>query len=292
MAFLGDLLGGGLGAYGYGSLMNQIGDDRQNTAQKIGDMQQGVDERTQFQPWSIKGGGIGQAGMGQDGNMNLSLTPHQQAIRKQMFGSGKDLLGQAAAGSMDPQAREQEIFGRMQDAYLPEQQRQQQRMQQQMLSQGRGGMRTDMYGGTPEQLAMYKAQAEQQQQAQVASMGLAQQEIGNQYNQGMGFMNQGYQPINQLMQKAQLGLQGNQQFQNAQQNNANMWTQLGLGGITADTNYGNMEGNAFGNMINAAMPLAQSAGDSASGWLSSLFSSGGGGGGDWGGWDGSGGGYF
>ena len=54
-------------------------------------------------------------------------------------------------------------------------------------------------------------------------------------------------------------------------NNANMYTQLGLGGLTADTNYANVKGNAFGNMISAMMPLAQSAGNSAQGWLSDFF---------------------
>jgi hypothetical protein len=39
-----------------------------------------------------------------------------------------------------------------------------------------------------------------------------------------------------------------------------MMAQLGLGGLTADTNYSNIKSNAFGNMITAAMPLAKSVG--------------------------------
>ena len=272
MALLGDILGGGLGAYGYSELMKDFENQRQDFQSGLGDLQAGADQRTQFQPWGITGGGMGQMHMDATGNMNLQMTQRQKDIREQMSHGGTDLLGLAQQGSMDPQAREQEIFQRMQDAYLPQQQRQQQEMQQQMYAQGKGGMRTDMYGGTPEQLALAKAQAEQQQSAQVQSMGLAQQEIGNQYNQGLGMLNQSYVPINQVMQKAQLGLQGNQQYQNSQMNNANMYTQLGLGGLTADTNYANVKGNAFGNMISAMMPLAQSAGNSASGWLSDFFS--------------------
>jgi hypothetical protein len=62
-------------------------------------------------------------------------------------------------------------------------------------------------------------------------------------------------PMQQLQGLGGMGLNNAQLMQNAQMNNANLYAQLGLGGITADTNYGNMLGNAFGNMVTAGSGL-------------------------------------
>jgi hypothetical protein len=73
-------------------------------------------------------------------------------------------------------------------------------------------------------------------------------------------MGLGYQPQQQLLQQAGMGLNNQQLAQQAQMNNANLWAQLGLGGITADTNMANVQGNAFGNMMMSMMPILQGGG--------------------------------
>jgi hypothetical protein len=58
----------------------------------------------------------------------------------------------------------------------PEEQRQQQLLNDRLLSQGRLGLTTSMYGGSPEQFAMEKARAEAMNQASLAAMERAGQE--------------------------------------------------------------------------------------------------------------------
>jgi hypothetical protein len=84
-------------------------------------------------------------------------------------------------------------------------------------------------------------------------------------------MGLGYQPQQQLLQQAGMGLNNQQLAQQAQMNNANLWAQLGLGGITADTNMANVQGNAFGNMMMSMMPILAGGGsaldDLFAGWF-------------------------
>jgi hypothetical protein len=60
--------------------------------------------------------------------------------------------------AMPVDQREQDIFQRMRTAMSPEEERQRLEMEQRMAAQGRLGVRTAQFGGTPEQLAMAKAQ--------------------------------------------------------------------------------------------------------------------------------------
>jgi hypothetical protein len=67
-------------------------------------------------------------------------------------------------------AREQDIFGRMQATLQPEQERQRLALEERLFGQGRLGVSTAQYGGTPEQLALEKAIAEQQAGLGVSAM--------------------------------------------------------------------------------------------------------------------------
>ena len=252
-------LPGGLGAYGYSQLMGDLDDQRQDLKTGMADLQSGVDQRTQFQPWSIKSG-LGSAGTDAQGNMSMQLSPAQQAIQGQLMGGGANLMGVAHQGAMDTTGREQEIYDRIRAMQTPGEERGYNQMNQAAMRQGRTGMGTAEYGGSPEQMAFAKAQAEARNTAGYQSMGQAQQEIGNQFNWGQGMLQQGYQGQEQLRAQGALGMENAGMAQDAQMNNASLWTQLGLGGMTADTNMGNVQGNAFGNMISAMMPVAAGAG--------------------------------
>lgn len=59
-------------------------------------------------------------------------------------------------------AAQQDIYGQLQAMRQPEQERQRLALEERLFSQGREGLRTAMYGGSPEQLAMEKAIQEQQ----------------------------------------------------------------------------------------------------------------------------------
>jgi hypothetical protein len=108
-------------------------------------------------------------------------------MQQQLFGftgSAFDVLGspelraaeQAGVINMltqDPMqraTREQDIFGRMQATLQPEQERARLGLEERLANQGRLGVRTAMFGGTPEQLALEKAIAEQQAGLGVSAM--------------------------------------------------------------------------------------------------------------------------
>jgi hypothetical protein len=94
-------------------------------------------------------------------------------IRDTALGGVGGLLGSVTG----PRAtREQDIYNRIRSIQTPEEQRQQQLLNDRLLSQGRLGLTTSMYGGSPEQFAMEKARAEAMNQASLAAMERAGQE--------------------------------------------------------------------------------------------------------------------
>jgi hypothetical protein len=113
-------------------------------------------------------------GMGQQ---QLGVSPFglagQQAAAQQAFGLGEQFMGQAG---MPMGAREQEVYDRIRATQLGEEERQRLALEERLFSQGRGGVRTSMFGGTPEQLALAKAQESAQNQAALMALTQAQQE--------------------------------------------------------------------------------------------------------------------
>jgi hypothetical protein len=240
---------GATGAYGYNELMNRMGDQRDKIGETITGMQGEVDQRTQFQPWSIRGS-MGETRGGPDGMVN-NLSSQGRGIQNQMFGQGREMMGRAA---QDPAVREAEIYDRIRAMQMPGEERGYNQMNSAAMRQGRTGMGSAEYGGSPEQMAFAKAQAEARNTAGFQSMGQAQSELLNQYNMGSGMLDQGYKPNSELMKQAGMGMNNAQLGQKGQMAGADLWAQLGLGGLTADTNMSNIEGNAYGNFISAMMP--------------------------------------
>ena len=127
------------------------------------------------------------------GGMATMLSPTEQALQSQLLGFGSQafgMLGDPAARGAEQQAvigmltqdpmqratREQDIFGRMQATLQPEQERARLGLEERLANQGRLGVRTAMFGGTPEQLALEKAIAEQQAGLGVSAMEQARAE--------------------------------------------------------------------------------------------------------------------
>ena len=75
-----------------------------------------------------------------------------------------------------------------------------------MASQGRLGVSTAQFGGTPEQLAMAKAQSEAKNQAMLNAMQFAGQEQQRQSQLGTGMLAAGYVPQAQLLNALQPGM--------------------------------------------------------------------------------------
>mgnify|MGYP001176053827 CR=1 FL=1 len=110
-----------------------------------------------------------QAELGRD-LPTLGIT---QQVARDNLTAARGLIREA---EMDPAAREQAIFQRIRAAQAPEEERQRLALEERLQSQGRLGVATNLYGGTPEQLALAKAQAEAQNTAMIQAMGQAQAE--------------------------------------------------------------------------------------------------------------------
>ena len=96
-----------------------------------------------------------------------------QALRQQYGG----LASQAAMDVLTPTAaREASVFERIRATQRPEEERQRLALEERLAQQGRLGVRTAMFGGTPEQLALSQAQEEAQNRASLAAIQQAQAE--------------------------------------------------------------------------------------------------------------------
>tara|TARA_B110000483_G_C18127965_1_gene516441 strand:- start:104 stop:1021 length:918 start_codon:yes stop_codon:yes gene_type:complete len=177
----------------------------------------------EFQPYTVTSAtgskfGMGPAestGVDAQGNpipgamgYDLTLSSEEQKLQEAQLGRAESMFGLAA---VDPAAREQAVFDRMMAAIRPERTRESNRLQGQLQAQGRLGVRTDMYGGTPEQLAMAKAQEEAYSQNMLAAMNFAGQEQSRQAALGSGMLASGYVPQAQLLNAIQPGMTASEQ---------------------------------------------------------------------------------
>ena len=213
-------LGGAEGALA-GALLGEAG-------QRFGVMPMGAEQLA----------GAGQqllgAGQAQVDAMPFGLS-QQEAAAQQAFGLGGQFMGQAG---MPMGAREQEVYDRIRATQLGEEERQRLALEERLFAQGRGGVQTSMFGGTPEQLALAKAQESAQNQAALMAMQQAQAEqaqqaaLGAQYaglGSGLAGQRQALESAQQLQALQALTggmglLTGGMGLQQAQQ-------QLGLGAL-------------------------------------------------------------
>lgn len=158
-----------------------------------------VGQQTQFKPFTVTSG-IGGVSTTPSGSLTTTLTPEQQALQQQLQGFGTQAFGMlgspeqraaeqasvvgmltGAGGGL--QQREADIMQRLQAAVSPEQERQRMALEERLFGQGRLGVATNQYGGTPEQLALEKAIAEQQAGLGVSAMEQARAEQQQQASQ-------------------------------------------------------------------------------------------------------------
>ena len=141
-------------------------------------------------------GALGGPAAGQQGIDALSAMALGQA--PSMF--------QGAMGSMA--GREADVYDRIRATQAPEEQRRQLALDEQLASQGRTGLRTAMFGGSPEQFAMEKARAEAMYLASLAAIGQAGTEQERQFGQAqmLSQLGLGAAQAGQGLQQGQLGL--------------------------------------------------------------------------------------
>ena len=256
------ITGAGAAALGTGALaaiykgyedLGDLGDTAYDRSRDIA--QQGL-EQAEFKPFTVRSSTGGMFSADPGGNVTMGLGAQEQAIQNALMaqaqqgiagGFGGDPMQQAAAeqayglggqfmgmAGQDPMQRERDIYGNIRAMQSPEEQRQRMALEERLFNQGRGGVSTNMYGGTPEQLAMAKAQAEAQNQASLMAMQQAQAQQMQQADLGQRFGT-----LSGQLAGTGMGLQQAQQ-------------QLGLGALGASYL---PEQQALG-MLSAAAPYA------------------------------------
>jgi len=229
---------GQVGAFGYEEFAGEGG-----LADKLSGMME-------FQPYTVTSATGGQFGMSRDpetGQMSYDITtsPEEQAFQKQAMTDAEMFFGQARAPVAQ---REQEVYDRMLTAMSPEQERQRLALEQRMASQGRLGVSTAQFGGTPEQLAMAKAQSEAQNQAMLNAMQFAGQEQQRQSQLGTGMLAAGYVPQAQLLNALQPGMTAAERQRQAISEQAGAYGKTYASGLEALLQSGLGQANLIGSL--------------------------------------------
>ena len=148
-----------------------------------------------FKPFTVSGPS-GSTSTAEDGSTTYSLNSLQQAMADRLFGGATGFYNQAMQGTGQ---RETDIYNRIRATQQPEEERKRMALEERLLSQGRSGIMTNQFGGSPEQFAMAKAQAEDQNIAMLTAMQQGQAEQMQQAQLGGQFLQQSYAPQASLL---------------------------------------------------------------------------------------------
>lgn len=221
--------------------LGKIGEQSYDAYSGPGGLADRLQEMSQFQPYTVTSATGSQFGMGlgENGEMdyNLNLSGAEQDLQNEQIRRAESMFSLAA---QDPASREQEVFQRMMDSINPQRQREQYELEQRLQGQGRLGVQTSMFGGTPEGLAMAKAQEEAYRDNMLAAMTFAGQEQTRQSQLGSGMLANAYVPQAQLLNATTTGMTA------AEQRRAQMTQQTGAYGETYSTGLQALLSSALG----------------------------------------------
>lgn len=213
-------------------------------------------------------------GLLEEARQNLLVQSPEGASQMRTIGAnaltrGAQLLQNIPGGSAID--RERTVFNRIRAMQRPEEERERLALEERLASQGRLGVQTAMFGGTPEQFALAKAQEEAQNQASLMAMQQAQQEriqqaalaeqvlgLGSglfsgqlgmqQTQQGMGLseLAAAYIPQAQALNLLQQGLAASELAQRGQLAGASMFGEAKMSGLEALLGSGLGQANLIG----------------------------------------------
>lgn len=254
--------GGGQGLAGLGLLTSaygRLGDIGQRGLELGQDLATTQMEQAAFRPYTVTTATGGQFGTQLDpttGQLTTTMatSPEEDAFRQQMFGGAGQFYQQAA---MPTAEREQAVFDRMRAAMSPEEERQRLALEERLASQGRLGVRTAQFGGSPEQFALAQAQEEARNRAMLSAMQQAQVEQAQQAALGGQFLGASYTPQQMLLQALSPGQTAAAQQQQAQLYGTGLFGEATASGIDA--------------LLGAGLGQANLMGAAGTGLLSGLF---------------------
>ena len=163
-------------------------------------------------------------------NIQTTFSPTEQLFLQVHLPARKTLLGGVAG---DRATREQDIYNRIRATQLAEEERQRLALEERLANQGRLGVRTAMFGGTPEQLALAKAQEEAQARASLAAIQQAQAEQAQEARLGTQLLGAAYLPEAQAQNALQRGLLASQLAQRGQLYGTGLFGEASIAGLDA-----------------------------------------------------------
>ena len=163
-------------------------------------------------------------------NIQTVLSPQQQAISSGAFTDAQTLLGNVV---QDRSAREQEIFDRIRATQEAEEERNRLALEERLFNQGRLGVRTSMFGGTPEQLALAKAQEEARNRASLLAIQQAQAEQAQDARLGTQLLGAGFLPEAQLQNTFRNALTAAEINRRANQFGTGLFAESSIAGLDA-----------------------------------------------------------
>jgi hypothetical protein len=180
------------------------------------------------------------------------------------------------------EGRQQDIFNTLDMARSPQRERERLMMEERMFNQGRTGVNTAMFGGTPEQFAMEKAMAEQSSADAFTARQQAIQEQGQFAELGSGLFNQSFTPQRELMGSLAGSTPFAQLVDVGRRQGAELGTSFGQSGLEALMGGGTVAGNlqqqqmqGLMNMLMGQTPTVQNKIDAAKAGVTGELGSGG-----------------
>jgi len=249
-AELQQLLGQGLISAGQYEILqnakNQAGQVPQQVMQGVQDISGMARPYTEFRPFTVTTPSGATTTLGSEG-MTMGLGQQQQQ-------TVDNLQRQALAQSgMIGQVTPEQLMSQMQALRAPEQERAQLGLENRLAAQGRLGVQTAAYGGTPEQLAMQKAMQEQQSADALASIQGARNLQTQDINNLTGMMNASYMPQNQALAALTPAIQSQQIGAGLNQTQANLIGQLGQQYLGETGKAGQLQGQLSMEQSNALL---------------------------------------
>ena len=227
-----------------------------------------------FQPFTVASsvGGV----TGGPSGTTLTLSPEQLAMQQQLFGGAGDFYTQA---SLPTAQREADIYQRLSATQAPEEERQRLALEERLAQQGRLGVRTNMFGGTPEAFAMEKAQAEARNQAMLGAMQQAQAEQAQQAALGGQYLQQSYAPQAALLSALSpaINIAGMADVARRQQGELGLEASIAnlQGALGQQTGLANLYGGVYGGLLSGlgglVQPFASSAASGLFDFVTGLF---------------------
>ena len=245
------------------------------TAQQtaLTDMANKYQSDIQFKPYTVTGA-TGSSTFAPGGGSS-TLSPQLQALMNQLLTSSGGMFS-GAAQPIDQRAMD--VTAQLEAASAPSRQREQLAMEQRLFNQGRGGLQTSQYGGSPEQFAFAKALEEQRAQNALTGRTQAMNEQQQQFNLGQGLFSSAFMPQQQMNQQTQVNTPFAELISRAQSQGAVTGGELAAQGtqarIAGETQANNLRQTQLQGLLNSLNAPSAGGGSFFGNLLSSIFGGG------------------